>query len=350
MTRYRFAGIVSVMVILAVCGAESEAGTASPVSTTTALTITSGGSVLASGATVTAGSEVTLTATVNAGAAGVTTGEVNFCDASAAHCSDIFLLGTAQLTSNGTAVLRLHPGPGNQSYKAIFMGTSSGATMNTGSISGAVGLTVTAALPTTTTITSSGSPGNYTLTATVTGSSSAVAITGTTSFLDSSNGNFALGTSNLVAGSPVLSFVNSDNPATGNLAQSTVTADFNGDGFADVAIANYVDGTVSIELGKGDGTFTPAPNSPVAAGQTPFSLAVGDFNSDGIPDLVAADVYGGYVTVLLEKVMEPLYPRRTALFRLLRCPKRSRWETLTETASRMWWLETHPGFPLRRAR
>jgi hypothetical protein len=79
-----------------------------------------------------------------------------------------------------------------------------------------------------------------------------------------------LATANLVAGAPVLSFLNSDNPATGNSALSPVIADFNGDGFADVAIANYSDSTISIELGKGDGTFTAPPTGPVAAGQTPL--------------------------------------------------------------------------------
>ena len=102
-----------------------------------------------------------------------------------------------------------------------------------------------------------------------------------------------------VAGAPVLSFLNSDNPATGNSALSPVIADFNGDGFADVAIANNSDSTISIELGKGDGTFTAPPTGPVAAGQTPTSLAAGDFNNDGIPDLVTTNVFGGYVTVLL---------------------------------------------------
>ncbi len=261
--------------------------------------MTSGGAVIAPGATVNAGSEVTLTATVNAGAAAVTAGQVNFCDASAAHCTDIFLLGTVQITGNGTALLRLHPGPGPRSYKAIFAGTSNGVTVTAGSTSAVVGFSVNAALPTKTTLTSSGNPGNYTLTSTVTGLSSAVPITGSISFLDTSDGNASLATASLVAGAPVLSFLNSDNPATGNSALSPVIADFNGDGFADVAIANDSDSTISIELGKGDGTFTAPPTGPVAAGQTPTSLAVGDFNNDGIPDLVTANVFGGYVTVLL---------------------------------------------------
>jgi hypothetical protein len=65
--------------------------------TTVSLAVTSGGSAVTS---VTTGSIVTLTATVGAGPLAVTTGQVNFCDASVNNCTDIHLLGTAQ-TRNG---------------------------------------------------------------------------------------------------------------------------------------------------------------------------------------------------------------------------------------------------------
>ena len=64
------------------------------------LVITSNGKTVSS---VTAGSVVRLTAHVSAGATAVTPGQVNFCDASATSCTDIHLLGTAQLTAAGTA-------------------------------------------------------------------------------------------------------------------------------------------------------------------------------------------------------------------------------------------------------
>jgi len=73
---------------------------------------------------------------------------------------------------------------------------------------------------------------------------------------------------------------------------------FNGDGKLDLAVANGNDNTVSILLGNGDGTFTPAPGSPVATGRTPMALAVGDFNGDGKLDLAAANWYNS-VTILL---------------------------------------------------
>jgi hypothetical protein len=45
--------------------------------------------------TVASGSVVTLTATVKAGSAAVTLGQVKFCDATATYCEDPAVLGTA---------------------------------------------------------------------------------------------------------------------------------------------------------------------------------------------------------------------------------------------------------------
>ena len=67
-------------------------------------------------------------------------------------------------------------------------------------------------------------------------------------------------------------------------AQMTVTADFNHDGFTDVAVLNS--SVVSILLGNGDGTFQAAVNYP--AGPNPLWVGVADFNGDGNPDLAIA--------------------------------------------------------------
>src|SRR6185503_7468306 len=93
-------------------------GQAAAASTTT-ISVTSGGNVVSG---VSSGAVVVLTATVNSGANPVATGTVNFCDATAGYCSDIHLLGMAQLTGSGTATIELRPDLGLHSYKAVFVG------------------------------------------------------------------------------------------------------------------------------------------------------------------------------------------------------------------------------------
>lgn len=82
--------------------------------------------------------------------------------------------------------------------------------------------------------------------------------------------------------------------ATGDYPMSVVAADFNGDGKPDLAAANHDSGNVSVLLGKADGTFQSAMNSPTSG---PRSVAVGDFNADGKLDL--ATVNDSDVSVLL---------------------------------------------------
>lgn len=54
---------------------------------------------------------------------------------------------------------------------------------------------------------------------------------------------------------------------------------------------------VAVLLGNGDGTFQPARN--FGAGDGPFFVAVGDFNSDGLPDLAIANGAFDYISVLI---------------------------------------------------
>jgi len=254
-----------------------------PAPAITMLTVTSGGNAVA---TVTSGSVVTLTATVMAGGTPVAPGQVNFCDATAKFCTDIHLLGTAQLTTNGTATLKFRPGVGSHSYKAVLAEPADlGPSASTAS-----SLTVTASqgagqLATTTYLEASGVPNIFSLTATVLGTGNTLP-TGMVSFADESNGNAVLGTAALTSetgtgfASSLLLPVTSQN--TGN---TVLTADFNGDGFPDLVILG--NNTISVLLGNGDGTFTAAP-SP--SNDLPGAIAVGDFNGDGIPDLAVAPV------------------------------------------------------------
>jgi hypothetical protein len=82
---------------------------------------------------------------------------------------------------------------------------------------------------------------------------------------------------------------------------SVVTGDFNGDGAPDLAVANQGSNDVSVLLGNGDGTFQPAVN--YAVGPDPWGMALGDFNGDGRADLAVANDNGntgqGSLSILL---------------------------------------------------
>ena len=72
----------------------------------------------------------------------------------------------------------------------------------------------------------------------------------------------------------------------GDVASPNEAADFDNDGFTDAVTANVADGTVSIVLGNGDGSF--APQQVVAVGSSPRGVAVLDADGDGDLDIVVA--------------------------------------------------------------
>ena len=82
------------------------------------------------------------------------------------------------------------------------------------------------------------------------------------------------------------SFLGPVNYTAGFSPEAVVSADFNNDALLDLAVGNSSSGTVSVLLGNADGTFQPAQNS---APVNPASLAVGDFNGDGLPGDDRAD-------------------------------------------------------------
>jgi len=86
-------------------------------------------------------------------------------------------------------------------------------------------------------------------------------------------------------------------PAGGRYPNSVAIGDFNGDGKPDLVTPNSLEYHVSVLLAKGNFDFRPAVN--YATGSNPYSVAVGDFNGDGKLDLAVANIVDNTVSVLL---------------------------------------------------
>ena len=89
---------------------------------------------------------------------------------------------------------------------------------------------------------------------------------------------------------------------TGVAPVYVATGDFNGDSILDLAVANNTDDTVSILLGQsgtnGRATGTFGTHTDFQAGAGPTSIAVADYNLDGILDLAVTDSTSNTISLL----------------------------------------------------
>jgi hypothetical protein len=289
-----FLGMVSLVRVAA-------AATPAPTVTTLAISATS----------VPYQTPITLTATVTSGNSPVSAGLVLFCEATATYCENNSALGVAQLTFPGaTASLKLGSGPlGNHSYKAVFRANS----LYASSVSNVVTYAVSGTYSSTTGLTSSGTIGDYSLDATVVGSSSlSTGPTGSISFLDTSTGGSLLGTENLTVSSLSTTFVPlSPFPigiSTTRRSIAIASAYLDADNNLDVVTADEPTSssdlsTISVLFGQGDGTFKPRVTYPGCnAGQSALQIILADFNRDGSTDVALActdkNSSGGLVIIL----------------------------------------------------
>ncbi len=82
----------------------------------------------------------------------------------------------------------------------------------------------------------------------------------------------------------------------GNRASSLAAADYDGDGFSDLAVGNSGIDDVSVLFGNGDGTFQPVLSLPVGTRQ--YSVTTRDLDRNGTNDLIFGAQNGG-VSVLV---------------------------------------------------
>ena len=87
--------------------------------------------------------------------------------------------------------------------------------------------------------------------------------------------------------------------AAGSGPQGIAIGDVNGDGYADIVVANPSDHSISILLGSGDGTFAPPVELSGGDRSRPVDVAIADLNRDGLPDIVVADAGLNEVSVYL---------------------------------------------------
>lgn len=260
-----------------------------PTTTALAVTLTRGGTLQS---TVPQGTALTLTASVTAGGTAVTVGQVVFCaDSNATHCSEINLVGKAQLNGAGVATLHFTPGPGAHTYEAIYLGNKVDSSSKSTIVAiGVAGVTDSAVL-----VATVDSAANNILRATLQGST-AVAPSGTVTYLDTTDANYVIGTATL--GTPTRQYGLASYATTlpFGTAISAAVADFNGDGILDIAGVNRNINMVTIYLGQGDGSFTQASSLGISA--LAGAVTAGDFNEDGKLDLAIGGA-GGVVNILL---------------------------------------------------
>ncbi len=108
--------------------------------------------------------------------------------------------------------------------------------------------------------------------------------------------NFNSSNISVLLGNGAGSFTATTNFSTASSAKALTSADFDGDNNLDLAVINYGAANVSILLGNGAGSFTLTVN--LSVGTNPFDICNADFNSDGKKDLMVCNIGSNNVSFL----------------------------------------------------
>jgi hypothetical protein len=122
-------------------------------------------------------------------------------------------------------------------------------------------------------------------------------------------------------------------------ASPNEAADFDNDGLLDMATSNTTSGSVSVLLGRGDGTFNPQQALTVAS--SPHGLAALDVDGDADSDLVVAS-NGGNTMTLLRNNGAGVFGQRTTSTPAPTASTRWATATWTATASSTSWSARRP--------
>jgi FG-GAP-like repeat/Bacterial Ig-like domain/Domain of unknown function (DUF4214) len=102
-----------------------------------------------------------------------------------------------------------------------------------------------------------------------------------TLYLGNGNGTFQKGQALLSGGDPM----------------ALAAADFDGTGHLDIAVVDRTRGQVTILHGSGTGAFTTGPGDSYQVGGKPTTIAVGDLNRDGLPDIIVNGSFSSQATI-----------------------------------------------------
>lgn len=235
------------------------------------------------------GTPVTLTATVSAVGTPVSPGRVQFCDATAPYCDEFMLLGEAQLRPDGTAVLVKLLGIGQHQVYAKFVGTNTKAPSS--SLPQRQQIDVAGKHESKTVIAKSGSAGNYTLTATVTGLGRPE-ISGPVFFQDPLNHHRVLGGGFLGDSSPGYTLDWTGNFGPLLYPTGVQVSDMDGDGFPDVLIDHFENDEFFIFHNDphNPGRNFPRQDTINSGGHFPTALVTADLNGDGLKDMAIVNM------------------------------------------------------------
>lgn len=116
-------------------------------------------------------------------------------------------------------------------------------------------------------------------------------------------------------------------------AQGIQLGDMDGDGTLDIITGDAGDGTIGVLFGNTDGTFRARVSTNLHPTDSSYEISVGDFNGDGVLDLVSDDVGNSTSTVYLARTNQTTTTSR--LYLLTQSGARDALATIDATFNRV---------------